>query len=198
VTIDNIGAAPLDQVAGLLQAVQLAADDAAGRLKTAVPPPQYVASNKDLAVAFSDLARQLSSLQNDVRLKRFCTVPPVLATLSNLPGADAIRRAAQGLGSGGAELTGALPPATPVPDRHEKNGAVLHAPKSGLGSLEVQNDSDSDVVMTLSKDGSVVGSVYVTQGQKGRHDRLHDNTGQKRHLLHHVHDYARVPCWEHP
>jgi hypothetical protein len=98
------------------------------------------------------------------------------ATLSSLPGADALRRAAPTLGPAGADLTAALPAPEPLLNRHEHNRTVLRAPGSGRGEITAENVPDHDSAVTLSQDGRAVGSFYVARGETAQMANIPDGT----------------------
>jgi hypothetical protein len=175
--VDGIGAAPpREPLASQVDSAAAAVRAAAQRLTTIVPPTQYAAAQANLVSALDQLARQLSGVGAQVQSQELCAAPSVMATLSSLPGADALRRAASKLGPAGADLTTALPTPEPLPDRHEPNGTVLHAPGSGGGEMTAENVPDHDSVVTLSQDGRAVGSLYVARGETAQMNNIPDGT----------------------
>lgn len=121
--LDGIGAAPpLEPLASQVDSAASALRAAAQRLTTIVPPTQYAAAQADLVSALDQLASQLSGVRAQVQSRELCAAPSVMATLSSLPGADALRRVAPTLGPAGADLTAALPAPESLPDRRENNG----------------------------------------------------------------------------
>jgi hypothetical protein len=99
-----------------------------------------------------------------------------MATLSTLPGVDALRRAATALGPAAASLTAGIPAAQQLPDRHDTNGTVLRAAGSGNGTLTVDNGTDHDTALTLSQQGRAVASLYVTRGDTAEMNNIPDGT----------------------
>ncbi len=175
--LDGIRAARhLEPLASQVNSAASAVRAAARRLTTIVAPTQYAAAPADLVSALNQLASQLSDLGTEVQSRNLCAAPSVMATLSALPGADALRHAALTLGPAGADLTAALPAPEPLPDRRENNGAVLRAPGSGEGEITAENGADHDTVVTLSQDGRAVGSFYVARGETAQMTNIPDGT----------------------
>jgi hypothetical protein len=175
--LDGIEAArPLAPLASQVGSAASAVRAAAQRLTTIVPPTPYAAAQSDLVSALDQLARQLSGVQAQVQSRELCAAPSVMATLSSLPGADALRRVAPRLGPAGAALTAALPAPEPLPDRQENNGTVLHAPGQGRGEITAENVPDHDSVVTLAQGGRAVGSFYLTRGETARMTNIPDGT----------------------
>jgi hypothetical protein len=175
--LDGIGAAPpLEPLASQVDSAASAVRAAAQRLTTIVPPTQYAAAQANLVSALDQLASQLSGVRAQVQSRELCAAPSVMATLSSLPGADALRRAAPTLGPAGADLTAALPAPEPLPDRHEHNGTVLRAPGSGRGEIAAENVPDHDSAVTLSQDGRAVASFYVARGETAQMANIPDGT----------------------
>jgi outer membrane murein-binding lipoprotein Lpp len=175
--VDGIGATPpLQPLESQVDSAASAVRAAAQRLTTIVPPTQYAAAQANLVSALDQLASQLSELGTQVQSRNLCAAPSVMATLSSLPGADALRRAAPTLGSAGADLAAALPAPEPLPDRRENNGTVLRAPGSGSGEITAENVPDHDTVVTLSQDGRAIGSFYVARGETAQMDNIPDGT----------------------
>ncbi|MBV8541905.1 MAG: hypothetical protein JO268_15430 [Pseudonocardiales bacterium] len=175
--LDGIGAAsPGEPLASQVDSAAAAVHAAAQRLTAIAAPTRYVAAQAGLVSALDQLTGQLSGLRDQVQSRELCTAPSVMATLSSLPGADALRRAAPTLGPGGADLAAALPAREPLPDRHESNGEIVRAPGSGNGELKVENGTDHDAVVTISRDGRAVGSFYVTHGGTAQMADVPDGT----------------------
>jgi len=175
--LDGIRAAPPRRpLASQVESAAAAVRAAAQRLATTAAPAQYVAPQADLVAAFDQLASQLSDLGAQVQSRQLCAAPSVVATLSVLPGVDALRRAASALGPAGAGLSAAAPAPEPLPDRRRSNGTVLRAPGSGEGEITAENGTDQDAVVTISQDGSAVGSFYVAHGETARMANIPDGT----------------------
>jgi hypothetical protein len=175
--LDRIEAAPpLAPLASQVGSAASAVRAAAQRLTTIVPPTPYAAAQSDLVSALDQLASQLSGVQAQVQSRELCAAPSVMATLSPLPGADALRRVAPRLGPAGADLTAALPASEPLPDRRKNNEAVLLAPDSGRDRMTVENGPDHGSVVTLAQDGRAVASLYVTQGETALMSYIPDGT----------------------
>lgn len=175
--LDGIRAAPPGEpLARQVESAAAVVRAAAQRLATTAAPAQYVTAQADLVAAFAQLASQLSDLGAQVQSRQLCTAPSVVATLSTLPGVDALRRAASALGPAGAGLSAAAPAPEPLPDRRRSNGTVLRAPGSGEGEITAENGTDHDAVITISQDGSVVGSFYVAHGETARMANIPDGT----------------------
>lgn len=167
-------APPLAPLAGQVDSATSAVRDARRRLATITPPPQYAADSLQLVSALDQLAGQLSELAADVRSQELCTAPSVMATLSTLPGADALRRAATAFGPAGASLIAGIPAPRQLPDRHDANGTVLRSASSGNGTATVENGTDHDAVVTLSQEGRAVTSLYVTRSGTAQMSNIPD------------------------
>lgn len=175
--LDRIEAAPpLAPLASQVGSAASALRAAAQRLTTIVPPTQYAAAQASLVSALDQLADQLSGVDAQVQSRELCAAPSVMATLSSLPGANDLRRAAPMLGPAGADLTAALPVPEPLPDRRENNGTVLLSPGSGRGEITAESGADHDSVVTLSQDGRAVASFYVTHGETAQMTSIPDGT----------------------
>lgn len=176
--LDRIEAAPpLAPLASQVGSAASALRAAAQRLTTTIgPPTQYAAAQPNLVSALDQLASQLSGVRAQVQSQELCAAPSVMATLSSLPGADALRRVAPRLGPAGAGLTAALPAPEPLPDRGENNGTVLRAPGSGRGEITAKNVPDHDSVVTLGQGGRATGSFYVTRGETAQMTNIPDGT----------------------
>ncbi len=181
-TGDALGAAfhgiaaapPLTPLASQVDSAASAVRAATQRLVAIVPPTHYAAAQTDLLFALDQLASELSGLSAQIQSRELCAAPPVIATLSTLPGADALRHAAAALGPAGADLTAAPPAAQPLPDRRMKNGIVLRDPGSGHGEFTVENGTGHDAVVTLSRDGRAVGSFFVARGETAQLNGIRD------------------------
>jgi hypothetical protein len=175
--LDRIEAAPpLAPLASQVGSAASAVRAAAQRLTTIVPPTPYAAAQSDLVSALDQLARQLSGVQAQVQSRELCAAPPVMSTLSSLPGADALRRVAPRLGPAEAALIAALPAPEPLPDRQENNGTVLRAPGPGRGEITAENVPGDDSVVTLAQGGRAIGSFYVTRGETTQMTNIPDGT----------------------
>lgn len=169
-------AAPFEPLAGEVTSAGSEVRASARRLQAIVPPRQSGTAQAALIPALDELASGLSGLSAQVRSRQLCAAPPVMATISTLPGTVALRGAIEQLGSAGTGLAAALPAPTPLPDRRIENGSVLRDPGSGDGEFEVQNGTDRDATVILARGGRTVGSLYVARGETARMEGIPDGS----------------------
>lgn len=150
-------------LAKALGAAATAATAAADALDTVPTPDDAATGNNDLAMSLRDLSGDLTDAAPD---NARCATSPRVA-LGGGAGPAAVRKATDSLTALGypARLK---PPRTEKP-RHRRLGnghLVKDSGRSGLGKLTIDNGTDSDAVIALTRGKTSVFTVYVR-----KHDR---------------------------
>ncbi len=151
----------------------------AARLLDVAPPAEVQATHRDLLAGLRQIATDLSQLSGQVDSLELCAVPSILATVSNVPGADSLRTVRGTLGSGGLSYRWGefLPTPTPLPERRLANGRLVDSQRrTGSGQLKVDNGTEHDAVVKLVQGGRPIVSVYVGKGSKATVGKIADGS----------------------
>jgi hypothetical protein len=150
-------------LAGQVTAVETAADQAAVELTEITPPVELGAEHSRLVTALEAFHDEVEKLSSQVDNRSLCTGSAVRARLGDAEATSGLRTALATvhgkLPAGRDALT--LPAAGQKPGSRPDNGELLRADQlDGDGQLKVQNGGN-DAVVTLSKKGKPVVSVYI-------------------------------------
>jgi hypothetical protein len=169
------GATP-ETLVGEAAAAASMVEDSGQRLRQIAPPAEFVTNHDLLVTSLGSWAGQITGVGGTFTSGELCTVQAVSATVTTLPGLDAVRSSAAAFGSAGTVLAEALPAPEPLADRRLENGTVLYDPGSGEGELEIENGTDRDAAITLAQAGEAVGSIYVERGANAALSGVPDGT----------------------
>ncbi|MFB6889005.1 hypothetical protein ACFCX4_06775 [Kitasatospora sp. NPDC056327] len=171
-------AADLPGFSASLQEAATAANSASSGLGLSDTPTAVGTTKRQLVTALSQLATDLTKLRSDIKSKTFCTTGSAFAqvglseSLKSIPAALAEMTAA-------GYTTNFTVPTTPQPQtRTLDNGAfVTKGRLKGSGQLNIDNTAGtSDSVVSLSKSGKAVHSLYVGKGKKASIEGIEDGT----------------------
>jgi hypothetical protein len=145
-------------------AVETAAGDAVTELSQVTPPAELAGRHSQLVTALEAFHAELGNVSSQVGDRALCTGSSVRAGLGNADATSALRKA---LAAVSAKLPDdrpvlRLPPAGQKGGSRPPNGKLLRAGNTGGRSeLTIGNGGSHDAVVTLSKSGRPVISVYV-------------------------------------
>lgn len=150
-------------LAKALGAAATAATSAADSLDTVPTPDDAATGNNDLAMALRDLSGDLTDAAPDNT--RCATSPRV--ELGGGAGPGAVREATDSLTALGYPARLKLPRTEKPRHRRLGNGRLVKdSGRSGLGKLTIDNGTDSDAVIAMTRGKKSVFTVYVR-----KHDR---------------------------
>lgn len=151
---------PLDSALASAADAATTASDTVGTART---PDDAADGNDRLSQALSDLGDDLTSARSgDAR----CATSPRVA-LGSGSSFGSVRAAQSTLTGLGYKVPLTLPKTEPAQHRRLANGHfVRDSGRTGLGRLTVDNDTDSDAVVSLTKGGSTTFMVYVRKHDK--------------------------------
>lgn len=156
-----------------LGAAATAAVTAAAQLNTAETPDDALTGNADLAASLRGLGRSLTDAQADGG--RCATSPRV--ELGAADGLQPVRDAGSTLTGLGYPVHLKLPRIEQPKKRRLGNGSfVKDSRRGGLGRLTIDNGTDSDAVVSLTRGKRTTFTVYIRKGSSTTVRRVGDGT----------------------
>lgn len=123
----------------------------------------------ELATALDTLDAEAAAINSDYFKKKLCTVGIGLARLRAGKGLAGVSAAVAKLRTAGIPVSfpvPQLPEAPPVPRALDNGTLVRDGGHDGTGTLELKNNSATDVVFTITADDKAVASVYAAKGKE--------------------------------
>ncbi|MEV0188494.1 hypothetical protein AB0I39_08180 [Kitasatospora purpeofusca] len=184
--VDPVGAAlgkinPAADLAGFMASLQEAAgaaNSASSGLGLSTTPVAVGTTKRQLVTALSQLATDLTKIRTDIKAKSFCTTGSAFAQVGLSEGLKAIPGALAEMTAAGYTTNFAVPQTPQQQTRSLDNGAFVTKGKlRGEGELNIDNaEGTTDSVVTLSKTGKAVHSLYVGKGKKASIKGIEDGT----------------------
>jgi len=151
-------------------------------LQTATPPPQVRPAHDQLLTALTQLSEIVNEVVTAAGNAELCGGSSALSRITTSPAADAVRTAIKGLSTADPThpypVAAFLPTGTPEANRQLGNGAVIKKSTKGPNTLKVEDNGDTDAVLTLAPAGSTSTSlmVYVRAGQTATTNGVKDGS----------------------
>ncbi|MFG2914186.1 hypothetical protein ACGF0D_14980 [Kitasatospora sp. NPDC048298] len=162
-------ATTMKEVETALAVTESNADRAVRNLKAAAAPDGADAARTELVAGLDKLSSEALTIRTNLNLKKYCTVGVIRAQLGGGQGVVAIPAALAKLATAGQQAAFTvpqLPKPQPTPRVLENGTLVRDGGSNGKGTLEVKNNSATDVVFTIGVDGTSVASVYAAKGKE--------------------------------
>ncbi|WP_147339331.1 hypothetical protein [Actinomadura spongiicola] len=173
------GAVKYSDVSARLSEARNAADRTKQALNDLTPPKDARTAHSQLVVALFQFSRDMDGIDQDVQGQRLCTVPAVQHRVGSATGARLLREAAARLQAapGGHAFPATIADPGPRTEHREPNGRLLKkGARGGRGDLIVENNGERDAVVSLTRSGKAVFTVYVRRKGKTTIKDIADGT----------------------
>ena len=160
-----------------LEDVRARATSGSLELERAQEPAAVSTTHRQLLVALDALAEHVTKVQGEISHRSICASSAALARFGQAEALTTLPAALQALATAGYPATLTVPKTGELQQRSLDNGTLVReGSRDGEGELTIDNGGGGDAVVSLSKGGKSVHSVYIAKGKTAKVKGIEDGT----------------------